>query len=251
MIDLPWQSLTEHFKEDMQPGYHMSLICPTRGGKTTLALGGLIPNFENVLVIDSTADPKPPMLDWGKPVKRFGQIEGHRRLTTTNMSNESAGKILNYLTRAFDQGNIAIYLDEIRQLADPKFFGLGPALEHMWLFGAKRSVTIIGGTQAPRWVPSSFYDQSRLHFLFRIRDRRAMKRLVEIGGDVDSLEPILPTLQKYEFAYVNPDGDVMGVSYFPYTDGQKFETNRKARNSPNRYNLTDGSRRPIGRLNMR
>jgi hypothetical protein len=247
MIDIPWVDLNAHLREDITPGYHMALICPTRGGKTTLALEGLAPNFENLLVIDSTADPKPPMLDFGKALTRFGSIEGHRRLTTTDMTNESADKIHKALSRAFKQGDIAIYLDEIRQMADSKFLGLGAVLDHLWLFGGKRNVTVIGATQAPRWVPSSFYDQSRIHFLFRIRDRRAMKRLVEIGGDVDSLEPILPTLEKYEFAYINPDGDLVGTSIFPYKE-KKTESGTGGKRK--RYTLTDSSKRRIGRLNV-
>lgn len=247
MIDLLWDDLTEYLREDIQPGYHMSLICPTRGGKTTLALAGLARYFENLLVIDSTADPKPPMLDFGKPLNKFGAIEGHRRLTTGNISTESTDKIHKALGKAMDQGNIAIYLDEIRQLADPKFLGLGAVLEHLWLFGGKRHVTVIGATQAPRWVPSSFYDQSRLHFLFRIRDKRAMKRLAEIGGDVDTLEYVIPNLDKYEFAYVNPDGDVMGVSTYPWKEKSRANTSGKG----TRYHLTDGKRRRIGRLNVR
>jgi hypothetical protein len=35
-----------------------------------------------------------------------------------------------------------------------------------------------------------------------------MLRLAEIGGDYDTLKAVIPTLSKYEFAYVNPDGDV-------------------------------------------
>lgn len=244
MVDLPWVDLTASLKTDIQPGYHMGLICPTRGGKTTLALGGLLPHFENVLVIDSTADPKPPMLDWGKPIGRWDKnLEGHRRLTTTDMTGESADKIHGVLSRAFRQGDIAIYLDEIRQMADKKFLGLGAVLDHLWLFGGKRNITVIGATQAPRWVPSSFYDQSRMHFLFRIRDDRAMKRLAEIGGDYNSLKDLIPTLDKYEFAYVNPDGDVMGTSMFPYKPPSSG-------NRTKRYTLTDGQRRQIGRLNV-
>ena len=247
MIDLSWEELSAQLRQDFSPGYHAALICPTRGGKTTLALEGLAPNFENLLVIDSTADPKPPMLDFGKPLQRFGSIEGHRRLTTTDMTPESADKIHKALSKAFGQGDIAIYLDEIRQMADKKFLGLGPVLDHLWLFGGKRNVTVIGATQAPRWVPSSFYDQSRLHFLFRIRDRRAMKRLVEIGGDIDGLEPILPTLDKYEFVYINPDGDLVGTSMFPYKEPRKkSDTKGKGK----RYALTDSDRRHIGRLNV-
>lgn len=243
MIDLSWDSLSTILRQDIKPGYHMALICPTRGGKTTLALEGLAPFYKDLLVIDSTADPKPPMLDFGKPLNRIGSIEGHRRLTTTDMTYESIDKIHKALSKAFNQGDIAIYLDEVRQMADRRFLGLGPMLDHIWLFGGKRNVTLIGSTQAPRWVPSNLYDQSRMHFLFRIRDRRARKRLEEIGGDVDALQPIVSRLEMYEFAYVNPDGDVVGTSMYPYKDPN-------AEPKTVRYTLTDKRRRLVGRLNV-
>lgn len=198
----------------IQSGIHIALLGTTRGGKTTLATGGnsepgsgLLGHFENVLVIDSTSDPG-TISQYGRPVRKVGKIEGHRRLTVNSMGAESRAKIHKYLSKATAQGNIAIYLDEVRQLADPKFFRLGSVLDHLWLFTAKRGVSVIGGTQAPRWVPSAFYDQSKIHFIFGMRDRRAMKRLAEISGDVDTLETTIPTLERWQFAQVGTDGEV-------------------------------------------
>jgi hypothetical protein len=88
-----------------------------------------------------------------------------------------------------------------------------PAMEHIWLFGAKRGVNVIGATQAPRFVPSAFYDQSHVHFIFKIRDKRSQKRLSEISGDVDTLDAIAPNLDMFQFAYVNPMGDVVRSTY--------------------------------------
>jgi DNA helicase HerA-like ATPase len=94
-------------------------------------------------------------------------------------------------------------------MADKKYFAMAPNLEYLWLFGRKRGVSVIGATQAPRFVPSALYDQSRMHFIFRLRDRRAQRRLAEISGDIDTLEEVTPNLELFEFAYVNPLGDVV------------------------------------------
>lgn len=204
----------EHLNEfhKINSGMHVALLGTTRGGKTTLATGGasgrgILSHWEDCLVLDSTGDPG-TIKDYGKPVTKFGAIRGHRRLSVNSMSDKNRELIYKYMNRAVAQGNIAIYADELRQLSDKKFFGLEPILNHTWLFTAKRGVSLVAGSQAPRWLPSSFYDQSKTHFIFGMRDRRAMKRLAEISGDVDTLEMVIPNLQRFQFAYVGMDGEV-------------------------------------------
>lgn len=204
-----------HYRK-MNSGIHVAMLGTTRGGKTTLATGGvsepgngLLAHFDDVLVIDSTGDPG-SIHDYGNPVQRFGAIRGHRRLTVTRMTPKTRALIYKYVNRAVGQRGVAIYADEVRQLAEKKFFNLGEALDHIWLFEAKKGTSLIGGSQAPRWLPGSFYDQSKSHFIFGMRDRRAMKRLAEISGDVDTLEVVIPNLnmQNWEFANVDINGEV-------------------------------------------
>lgn len=216
---LDWQAmddlLSDHLYEftKINSGMHIALLGTTRGGKTTLATGGtsgqgILSHWEDCLVIDSTGDPG-AIKSYGKPVQRLGAIRGHRRLSVSDMNADSRAKIYKYMQRAVTQGHMAIYVDEVRQLADKKFFNLQPILDHIWLFTAKKGISMVGGTQAPRWVPSSFYDQSKAHFIFGMRDKRAMKRLAEISGDVDTLEEVIPNLDRFQFAYVGMDGDVV------------------------------------------
>jgi hypothetical protein len=220
MSDLtPWPDFLTQLKGDLSPGdlkkaRHFALLAPTRGGKTTLAVDpieGIIPRIYKdvpVLIVDSTSDPNPPMIDYGEKLGKYGPIKGHRKVTVGDFTNASKEKIYRAIDRAYKQGNVVIYIDEVRQVADPRFFGMQRLLEHIWLFGGKRGIVLGGGTQAPRWVPSAFYDQSKCHFIFRIRDQRSRKRLSEISGDIDTLNNVVPSLKEFEFAYVNPDGDV-------------------------------------------
>lgn len=222
---LPWQSLNDLIQESideyrkMRSGIHISMLATTRGGKTTLATGGqkdpghgILGHFEDALIIDSTADPG-ILSQYGKPLNKFGSIHGHRRITVSNMSNDSKMAIWKAMERARKQGNIAIYVDEVRQLASKEFFGLGDALNHIWFFGAKKGVSLIGGTQQPVFVPAPFYDQAKLHFLFHMRDIRRVKRLGEIGGDTEQLFQVIPTLKRHEFAFVDLDGNVTVSKY--------------------------------------
>lgn len=217
---IPWPDFRAMLRDDLEPsertaGKHFALLAPTRGGKTTLVTKGIIPVYREadvpVLVIDSTADPK--LTEYGDRMPRWGKFEGLHRISIDNLSGESIRKIFDALTRAYKQGDCLIYIDEIRHVCDPKYLGLGKALENLWLFGGKRGITIGGATQAPRWVPGAFYDQSQAHFLFRIRDHRSRKRIQEISGDTQTLQAILPDLPRYHFAYVSPEGDVSISKY--------------------------------------
>jgi hypothetical protein len=213
LVETPWNNLRDLVKGDLAGdltrGHHVAVIAPTSGGKTTLVTKGLLPMLQgtaDILVLDTTADPK--LANYGQPYSKYGKIKGLRRLSVSSLSPETTAKIHKAMTRAYKQGNVVVVFDEVRHITDGKYLGLSAAAESLWLFSRKRENLVIGLTQAPRYVPSAFYDQSQLHFIFRIRDKRAMLRLAEIGGDYDTLKQVIPTLAKYEFAYVNPDGDV-------------------------------------------
>lgn len=230
MTDIDWKDLRPQIKDeltsDLTHGNHFSVIAPTGGGKTTLVTKGLIPMFNNiadVLLIDSTADPK--LSSYGQPLRKWGKISGVRRLTVGDLTDFSVVKVRNALEKAFKQGEMVIVFDEVRHITDSKYLGLSASAEYLWLFSRKRKNLVGGLTQAPRYVPSAFYDQSKLHFIFKIRDRRAMLRLAEIGGDYDAIKAVAPTLGKYEFAFVNTDGDVI-TSKFDLNMAQEPMTNR-------------------------
>lgn len=236
-VDIRWKDLApiiqEELTADLERGNHFSLIAPTGQGKTTLVTRGIIPMFDNVadvLLIDSTADPK--LSNYGKPYPKFGRIKGVRRLTLNSLRMDSVEKVRKALERAYKQGEVVVVFDEVRHICDKKYLGLQGAAESLWLFSRKRRNIVGGLTQAPRYVPSAFYDQSKLHFIFKIRDRRAMLRLAEIGGDYDAIKEIAPTLGQYEFAYVNGAGDVIT---------SKFDLPRE-RNQSGRYVLTPSER---------
>lgn len=103
-----------------------------------------------------------------------------------------------------------VYADETRVLS--QYFGLGPRLDALWIFFGSRGGTMLTGTQAPRWVPSSMYDQAQHHIFFRNTDKKQRTRLSEISSsiDTDQLASVIRSLdwERHQFAYVGPDGYV-------------------------------------------
>lgn len=221
---LSWDQMDTQISQDVgefrkiKSGMHVALLGTTRGGKTTVVTGGgnpergLLRHWEDVLVLDTTGDPG-PISAYGKPVSRYKAIRGHQRLTITDMSPKSRELVYKNIQKAVKQGHVAIYADELRQLTEGKYLGLGPLMDYLWLFTAKKDISLIGGTQAPRWIPGAFYDQSKVHLIFKTRDKRSMIRLAEISGDTDAIKATMPQLQRYEFMYVGLDGDVTVSKY--------------------------------------
>jgi hypothetical protein len=74
---------------------------------------------------------------------------------------------------------------------------------------------MVSMTQAPRWVPSSFYDQPSFVWIGRINDERAHQRLREIGGLKRPHLGIIQKLQRKEFLVVGEGGDYTAITKVP------------------------------------
>lgn len=121
------------------------------------------------------------------------------------------------LARVYRQGDWTIYLDETRNLTDPRVpsLNLRNYVEQIWLRGRSRGVEVVGMTQAPRWVPSSFYDQPSFVWIGRINDERAHQRLREVGGLRKEHLPVIANLQRREFLVVGDGGDYQAITTVP------------------------------------
>lgn len=136
------------------------------------------------------------------------------------------------LARVYREGNWTLFTDETRDLTDPRppAFNLRAYVEQIWRKGRSRGVEIVGATQAPRWMPSSFYDQPSFVWIGRINDERAHQRLREIGGLKRGHLGIIQKLQKREFLVVGDSGDYQVITKVPDlskrkdTSGQRSES---------------------------
>jgi hypothetical protein len=121
------------------------------------------------------------------------------------------------LANVYKQGQWTIFVDETRHLTDPKVpsLNLRSYVEQIWLRGRSRGVELVSMTQAPRWVPSSFYDQPSFVWIGRINDERAHQRLREIGGLKRPHLGVIQQLQRREFLVIGDSGDYTAITKVP------------------------------------
>jgi len=117
--------------------------------------------------------------------------------------------VLEVLESVWETGSWAIYLDEVRYMADK--LGLATELEQLLLQGRALGISLVGATQRPAWIPLEFYSEAHHLFFWRSNDKRNRARLSEIGGDVDAatIGDAVARLVKHEVLYVNTrNGDM-------------------------------------------
>lgn len=209
-----WHDHYIYMAETWHAGEHVSIVCQTGGGKSFLFVHGLAPLLEDeqVIVFDIKGDdPEINKLKLRKVTHLPSRLE--KRLIHGEkprsqwyhylaFRQDDTRRMLDTCSRT---GHMTLYFDEVRALTD-KTPGLGlvSQIDAIWLRGRSREITVIAGTQAPRFVPSSFYEQARHLYIGSLLDRRAQRRLEEIGGDSDAIQDTVSTLALYEYLYIGP-----------------------------------------------
>jgi hypothetical protein len=208
---------------------HHSIISITGGGKSYLATRGLLPmrGWRRTLIIDNKGDDD-TLRDVGRRVRELPKKDPWFRKKKNAdsrwyrlMVHEDWAKgreqVKNALAQVYSQGNWTVFVDETRNLTDPRVpsLNLRNYVEQIWLRGRSRGVELVSMTQAPRWVPSSFYDQPSFVWIGRINDERAHQRLREIGGLKRQHLGIIQNLQRREFLVIGNGGDYTAITRVP------------------------------------
>jgi hypothetical protein len=122
---------------------------------------------------------------------------------------EAQQQVYEALKRVYDEGNWVVFLDEIRDITDPKppNLGLVSWVDQIYRKGRVKRVSIVAATQAPRWVPASFYDQASFAWIGRLADEQKQKRLLEIGGLSRAHFPFVSSLQRREWLLSADNGE--------------------------------------------
>jgi hypothetical protein len=231
--------MREILRSEWEPGQHFSVVAPTGYGKSLLTVRGLLPRFTHTVTLDVKGD-DPELRRAGQKVPRFPTRLDLLKAELSDRNPEfrfrvHPGGLGTAARAAFDDvfrkawaagskrrtaGSWLINIDETRIMAD--HLGMQKHLTTGWVLGRSKGITILAGTQAPRFVPSEFYDQVTWLAIGRFRDERTLKRLSEIGGTVGDnadLRDILPHLQRSrsrrEFLILGPDDFAAITSWSP------------------------------------
>ncbi len=213
---VPWsehhRTMVQNWTLDETP--HVSIIAPTGSGKTVLMMQGLLPSLrdEQLLYFDVKGWDKEINKHGLRRIKRFPtRFERNMRDTAPQAkwyvyrANDSVDTA-RVMERAYAEGDWTLVLDEERAMTDnhPNL-GLKALVEKYRMRGRGR-VSVIAATQAPRFVVSSFYEQASHLYIARVEDKRARRRLQEIGGNSEVIERVVSQLPRYHFLYIGPLG---------------------------------------------
>lgn len=222
---LTWNDFLGEF--EWWQGEHLTLIGPTKSGKTTLARELLRRARKErthpwqVVVATKRRD---EILDTFKPdgfVKfprwEIYDAELHPKvmlsppLPSAQKKSVQQGEIREALTEIYRQGGWLVLLDELKHIAG--YLKLEAEVELLLHQGRSAGITVVSAVQRPRHVPLMAYDQADHIFMWESRDSNIRKRLAEIGGKVnpDLIEyglAHLPT--RHSFLYIKPStGEVI------------------------------------------
>jgi hypothetical protein len=198
----------------------VSIIAPTGYGKSYVTLRGLLPLRRHVLILDPKGGDDTLDRYGGRRITRaptrfdlwrHGDERGGWRFRV-NPSLDAARRVFDESIRLAwrdsrrllkERGEgVTFYVDETRLLSDK--LRMRDHLETLWIGARSRGISLVAATQAPRYVPSEFYDQPTYVMIGNLRDRVAQRRLAEIGGDTDMIKEVVPSLRWHEFLVIGP-----------------------------------------------
>lgn len=230
-VDAPWVPWAEVSRLvnkmwDPENGPHHSTVGLTGSGKSYLNINGLLKPMcpdDRVLIIDVKRNDKLvssignpceeiPKKTWNtrkrEPMDHWYRLVVHDQFAEAGRTKAS-GQVFRALERVYHEGNWVVYCDEIQDLGGLRKpnLGLSMHLDELYRKGRSRGISVLAGTQAPRHVPSSFYDQASFAWIGRLADEDKQKRLREIGGLPKPALPFITTLRRREWLLSADNGE--------------------------------------------
>lgn len=210
-----WREHRAYLHATWRPGMHCSIITETGGGKSHLsrALLAALWTEARVIVIDPTDDTEqfsdPPFKTVPTMPTRIQRMRRRREPDWFRVVPDVEGRdqVRHVLEATYAEGSWVVDCDELKQITDARApgFGLAPYYDQLMMRARKRRVTVIAATQAPVFVPNSFYNQPKLLYVGFLADARARKRLEEISGaNTRLVQETVAQLDYHEFLFVGP-----------------------------------------------
>lgn len=217
---LSWDEVRDHLKAEWEPGQHFSVLAPTGYGKSYLVTRGLLPLWSHTLILDAKGGDDTLARAGHERRKAYPsrfelwtRAQDERpvryRIAPGGYSRSLRPAWHDVFANIWRAGNgrdasWTVYVDETRLMSDPKMLGMSGWLDALWISGRSRGITLVAGTQGPRWVPTSFYDQPRWLAIGQFRDKGTLRRIAEIGGDTSMLMDEVPRLGWHDFLFLGP-----------------------------------------------
>jgi hypothetical protein len=222
-LELPWSQFDDEWQ--WEQGEHITLVGPTGSGKTTLETA-ILPRRDFVVFlstkrIDSTqaklagmgyktihnvAELHPDVTP--KAILRPPWPEDVNAKTLKKMHAEIFGEAL---MRVFRMGYWTVVMDEARYLTQD--LGLADEAQLLWLQGRSLKISVVAGTQRPRWIPLEAYDQATHLFFWKDRDRQNVDRVSEMAGlSRREVQEIVPRLERHEMLYASRVTDELVIT---------------------------------------
>ncbi len=197
---LDWPQFVKWFRTAWEPGDHLSVIAPTKAGKTTL-VSGLLGLRRYVLALDPKGGDETLA---ALKLRRLPSWPGDRQMERLLSKDEEDGRASHYvvgpivqrgadlpalkracedaMNGAFDMGGWTIYVDELQVAADRRMMNLSGPVAKLLVSARSKGVTFVSSFQAPSWVPSEAMRQPYWAAVSYTRDIDTVARLGEVMG---------------------------------------------------------------------
>lgn len=224
---VPWDRFLANFR--WKQGEHITLVGHTGSGKSTLA-HSILPYRRHVAVI--VTKPRDPILgkfrkqgykvvrEWPpepgtEKVVFWPPIDSADKLETQGLAVDKC------LRDIYSAGGWCVFVDEGPYVTG--FLGLEREMRLLWQQGRAMGVSVVTGSQRPRYLPLEAYSQATHLFLWHANDKYDIKRLADIGGAVSAdVQSVIPTLANHEVLYVNArDGELLRTNIRTRTKRRK------------------------------
>lgn len=228
-----WESvrsyINAHWDPEKRP--HMSAVGLTGSGKSYLLIKGILKPLcphDRVLVVDAKDGRDELVSQVGKPVLElprrtwYGGLGRRKdepyinwyRLVLQGTPEKKRFQVGKALEKIYKEGDWIVYFDEYKYITGLRrpFLRLGSLVDEIYIMGRARRVSIVAGTQAPKDVTTSFYDQASFAWIGRIRDEMRQKRLREIGGMSTKELPYIANLEEHNWLLSADQGNYFAIT---------------------------------------